>query len=98
MEGNETWNLSRRCWIVEFPPLLDRQGLEHFLDSLPFHFSSAQSFVEQANADADVAAAFARAQKSHKHVLIDLGANWCVDCIVLANFIRLPEINRFVEG
>jgi thiol:disulfide interchange protein len=57
-----------------------------------------QPYDEKANADADVAAAFARAQKSHKRVLIDLGANWCVDCIVLANFIRLPEINRFVEG
>ena len=57
-----------------------------------------QPYDEKANADADVAAAFARAQKSHKRVLIDLGANWCVDCIVLANFIRLPEINRFMEG
>jgi thiol:disulfide interchange protein len=36
-----------------------------------------------------VAAAFARAQKSHKRVLIDLGGNWCVDCLVLANFVRL---------
>jgi hypothetical protein len=57
-----------------------------------------QPYDEKANADADVAAAFARAQKSHKRVLIDLGANWCGDCIILANFVRLPEINRFVEG
>jgi thiol-disulfide isomerase/thioredoxin len=57
-----------------------------------------QPYDEKADANADVAAAFARAQKSHKRVLIDLGANWCGDCIVLANFVRLPEINRFVEA
>ena len=27
-------------------------------------------------------------KKSHKRVLIDLGGNWCVDCVVLANFMR----------
>ena len=57
-----------------------------------------QPYDARANADADVAAAFARARKSHKRVLIDLGANWCGDCIVLANFIRLPEIGRSVDA
>ena len=57
-----------------------------------------QPYDEAANADAQVAAAFARAQKSHKRVLIDLGGNWCVDCIVLANFVRLPEMRRFMEA
>ncbi len=56
-----------------------------------------QPYDEQANADAQVADAFARAKKSHKRVLIDLGGNWCGDCIVLANFVRLPEMRRFVE-
>ena len=55
-----------------------------------------QPYDEGANADAAVAAAFTRAQKSHKRVLIDLGGNWCVDCIVLANFLRLPEMQRFM--
>src|SRR5439155_22719534 len=55
-----------------------------------------QPYDEGANADAAVTAAFARAQKSHKRVLIDLGANWCVDCIVLANFLKLPEMQRFM--
>jgi len=57
-----------------------------------------QPYNEAANADAQVAAAFARAQKSHKRVLIDLGGNWCVDCLVLANFVRLPEMRRFMEA
>ncbi len=57
-----------------------------------------QPYDEAANADAQVAAAFARARKSHKRVLIDLGGNWCVDCLVLANFVRLPEMRRFLEA
>ena len=57
-----------------------------------------QPYDEGANADAAVTAAFARAQKSHKRVLIDLGANWCVDCIVLANFLKLPEMQRFMAA
>jgi hypothetical protein len=57
-----------------------------------------QPYDEAANADAQLAAAFARAQKSHKRVLIDLGANWCGDCIILANFARLPEIRRFMKA
>ena len=31
-----------------------------------------------------------RAQEIHKRVMIDLGRNWCVDCIVLANLVRNP--------
>jgi len=57
-----------------------------------------QPYDESANADAAVAAAFARAKKSQKRVLIDLGGNWCGDCIVLANFVQLPEMRRFVES
>ena len=57
-----------------------------------------QPYDESANADKDVAAAFARAQKSRKRVLIDLGGNWCVDCIVLANFLKLPEMQRFMAA
>ncbi len=57
-----------------------------------------QPYDEHANADAAVAAAFARARKSHKRVLIDLGANWCVDCVVLANFVELPAVKKFVAA
>jgi thiol-disulfide isomerase/thioredoxin len=57
-----------------------------------------QPYDEGANADAQVADAFARAKKSHKRVLIDLGGNWCPDCIILANFMKLPEMHRFMEA
>lgn len=55
-------------------------------------------YDEAANADAAVAAAFARAERSGKRVLIDMGGNWCGDCIVLSNFMRLPEIKAFVTA
>ena len=57
-----------------------------------------QPYDEHANADAAVTAAFARAKKSHKRVLIDLGGNWCVDCVVLANFVELPAVKKFVAA
>ena len=57
-----------------------------------------QPYDEHANADAAVAAAFERAKKSHKRVMIDLGGNWCVDCVVLANFLKLPEMQRFMAA
>jgi thiol-disulfide isomerase/thioredoxin len=55
-------------------------------------------YDEKANADAAVNAAFARAKKDGKRVLIDLGGNWCTDCIVLANVLELPEIKTFVDA
>jgi thiol-disulfide isomerase/thioredoxin len=51
-----------------------------------------------ADADLDVAAAFAKARLSHKRVLIDLGGNWCGDCVVLANIMALPEVRTFVDA
>ncbi|HWD29240.1 MAG TPA: thioredoxin family protein [Rhizomicrobium sp.] len=55
-------------------------------------------YDESANADKDVADAFARAKKSHKRVLIDFGGNWCGDCIVLSNIMMLPDVKRFVAA
>lgn len=50
-----------------------------------------------ANAAKDVDAAFARARKSHKRVLIDMGGNWCPDCLILANVMQLPEMKTFLK-
>jgi thiol:disulfide interchange protein len=55
-------------------------------------------YDEAANADAAVNAAFARAKKSHKPVLMDLGGNWCGDCIILDNVMQLPEVKHFVDA
>jgi thiol-disulfide isomerase/thioredoxin len=66
------------------------------LSALPI--VTMRPYDEKANADAAVAAAFARARKNHKRVLIDLGGNWCPDCIVLANIMRLPEVGPFIAA
>jgi len=55
-------------------------------------------YDETANADAAVARARARARAHHKLLLIDLGGNWCGDCLVLAGTMALPEVRAFVEA
>lgn len=68
----------------------------HDLGQLPV--VTRAPYDEHANADKQVAAAFARARISHKRVLIDLGGNWCPDCLVLANLMRLPAMRAFLEA
>ena len=51
-----------------------------------------------AQADAAVNDAIARARKSRKLVLIDLGGNWCGDCVVLSNIMLLPEMRPFIAS
>ena len=55
-------------------------------------------FSENADADSDVANAFAQARAQNKRVLIDLGANWCADCRILAGIMELPEVKRFLDA
>jgi len=55
-------------------------------------------FDEAADADAQVDAAIARARKSGKRVLIDLGGNWCADCRILSGLMERPEMKRFLDA
>jgi thiol:disulfide interchange protein len=55
-------------------------------------------YDEKANANAQVDAASARAKKSGKRVLIDLGGNWCADCRILAGLMELPEMRAFLNA
>ncbi|MBV9993553.1 MAG: thioredoxin family protein [Alphaproteobacteria bacterium] len=50
------------------------------------------------DANADVDAALARAKKSGKRVLIDLGGNWCADCRILSGLMELPEMRAFLAA
>jgi thiol-disulfide isomerase/thioredoxin len=72
-----------------------RPSIDNF-KALPF--ATMAPYDEKADAKEVVDATFARARISHKRVLLDLGGNWCPDCLVLANFMRLPEIQRFVAA
>ena len=51
-----------------------------------------------ANAGQSVDSALARAKKQHKLAFIVLGANWCRSCDMLASFLALPEVRRFVDA
>ena len=55
-------------------------------------------FDERSDADAAVDAAFAQARAEHKLVLINLGANWCADCKILAGIMALPDLKPFVQA
>jgi thiol:disulfide interchange protein len=55
-------------------------------------------FDESSNADSAVDAAFAQARVEHKLVLINLGANWCADCRILAGVMALRDLKPFVEA
>ncbi|MFC1225672.1 thioredoxin family protein [Pedobacter sp. BG31] len=48
---------------------------------------SVHIYNPQANAKADIAAAVAKAAKENKHVLLQVGGNWCSWCIAFHNLI-----------
>jgi thiol-disulfide isomerase/thioredoxin len=67
-------------------------GIKSFAELTP----PTAPYNETADANAAVQAAFDRAKKSHKRVLIDLGGNWCGDCRILAGVMELPDVRRFI--
>lgn len=71
-----------------------RVGIESFAQLAP----PQAPYDVAANANAAVDVAFARARKSHKRVLIDLGGNWCGDCRILAGLMELPQMRSFLAA
>jgi len=55
-------------------------------------------FDEKADARKDIAAALAKAKADRKHVLLDFGANWCPDCLVLAKLLEDKSVKPFLEA
>ncbi|RYY29064.1 MAG: thioredoxin family protein [Sphingomonadales bacterium] len=55
-----------------------------------------QPYSASADARAEVRAARARSKKSGKPVLLDFGANWCINCRVFAAVIELPEMRGWM--
>lgn len=45
----------------------------------------------------DIAAAISQAKSDHKYVLLDFGADWCVDCKVLENAFREAALQPFLN-
>jgi thiol-disulfide isomerase/thioredoxin len=59
---------------------------------------SMQVYDEKANADQVVDAAMVKAKKSKKLLLIDMGGNWCPDCVVLHNLMLVPTMQKFMDA
>ena len=60
------------------------------LFSASFLFSqteNVQIYNPEADAEADIAAALKQAQADNKHVLLQIGGNWCPWCVKLHGFI-----------
>lgn len=72
------------------PPRLAVRTVEQLPHPLAAPYDAAR------DTRADLAAASARARKSGKRLLIDFGANWCVDCRVFASVVELPEMRPWI--
>jgi thioredoxin 1 len=54
-------------------------------------------YDESADADQEIEVAIAQASSSGKNVVLDFGANWCLDCHVLDAQMQSPELAGLVE-
>jgi thioredoxin 1 len=48
------------------------------------------------NAEADIAAALAKARVDRRPVLLDFGADWCPDCVVLEHTVRTNKVGPVI--
>ena len=55
-------------------------------------------YNEQADAKQDIAAALVLAKADKKNVLLDFGANWCPDCLVLSKLFDDSTVKSFREA
>jgi thioredoxin 1 len=49
-------------------------------------------YDEQADAHQQIASAIAKASRSGKNIVLDFGANWCLDCHVLDGQMHQPDL------
>lgn len=54
-------------------------------------------YNEQADPTRDIAAALKQAKADDKLVLLDFGANWCPDCLVLAKHFENAQVKPFLD-
>lgn len=71
-------------------PRLAVGSIEHLPRPLPAPYAAGDPRRE-------IAAAARRARASGKRLLLDFGANWCVDCRVLAGVMALPLMQQWLS-
>lgn len=54
-------------------------------------------YDENANPQQDITNALAKSEEDGKLILLDFGANWCPDCIVLTTLFEDPAVKPFLE-
>ena len=72
------------------PPKLGLRSFDQLPQPLPLPYD------ERMDADKLVDAARQQAKRSGKLLLLDLGANWCPSCRMLAGTLKLAPLRRFV--
>ena len=72
-------------------PIVSVQDIDDLPMPLPYPYD------ESADANTAVAHTLDLADYSGKQVIIDLGANWCAECRILAAIMRLPEMRAFIQ-
>ena len=55
-------------------------------------------YDNRADAHKDIQVALAQAQADGKLVLLDFGANWCLDCIVLSHLYEDQTVRPFLDA
>jgi thioredoxin 1 len=58
----------------------------------------AAPYDTNADAHAQVDAAFAKARATGRKVLIDFGGNWCPDCRMLAGVLEVPAVHEWSDA
>lgn len=84
--------LTGAAWAAKAPKVTSIATLAQLQTPLP------SPYDEKADANRSVNAALAEAKAKHKLAFIDLGGNWCGDCLVLAGLMELPELKRFISA
>jgi thioredoxin 1 len=54
-------------------------------------------YDENAQPQNDIVRAIAKSEKDGKLVLLDFGANWCPDCLVLSKLFEDPAVKPYLE-
>jgi protein disulfide-isomerase len=54
-------------------------------------------YDQAADARKDIATALSQAGADHKLVLLDFGANWCLDCVVLSKLFEDETVQPFLR-